>query len=153
MTRTAQFGHWLRRWWPWIAVVFVALALVGRSQQQAEKLSDTVQDVQALSVENRALTTSLQAAIVDACKENGNASRKTDRETLREEIREAKHPDPAVLRAFKSIPPAKLVELINKQVARLEVRLARVAPVKCAQQYQISPGAGARRRSRLEQAP
>ena len=137
---------WLKRWWPWIAVVVVSMFLVGRSQLQAEQLTDTVNDVQSLTVANRGLVTSLQSAIVESCRKNGNASRKVTRETIEEEKHEAEYPDPAVIAALH-IPPALLERLTRENIARLEGRLARVHPVNCAAQYHISPGSGTRRRS------
>lgn len=145
---------WLKRWSLWIAVILVAAVFGGRGQIEAEKLSGTVEDVAALTKqntaltrENRALVTSLQSAVVESCVENGNASRRVARETLMEEIHAAQHPDPVVLKAF-DIPPAKLKELIDANVAKLRLRLSRVKAVNCAEQYQISPGSGNRRRDR-----
>lgn len=144
-----RFLIWFKRWVLWIALVAVAAVLAGRGQIESEKLADTVQDVKALTNVNRALVTSLQSAIVESCEENGNASRQVARETLREEIHDARHIDPAIKAAF-NLPPAKFQELIDQNVAKLRDRLARVKPVNCEKQYQISPGSGARRQGRLD---
>lgn len=138
---------WFKRWILWIALVVVAAILAGRGQLESEKLADTVGDVAALTKENRVLVNSLQSAIVESCKQNGNASRRVTRETLQEEIHDAKHPDPEVIAAF-NLPPAKIEELIAQSVGKLETRLDRVHAVNCAAQYQISPGSGNRRRDR-----
>lgn len=146
-TRWEHVTHWLRRWWPWIAVVFVALLLVGRSQLQSEQLSDTVARIQVLTHQNRELTTSLQSAIVEACEKIGNERAQAAREQLHEEIADAKHPDPEVIAAF-DLPKDKIDALIAENVAKLEGRLKHIKLVNCAKQYQISPGSGDRRRDR-----
>lgn len=155
-TKWESVKHWFHRWWPWLVVVIVAAFLVGRSQLQGEELAhngaqlkSTVHRVAVLTKQNRALVNSLQAAVVDSCVENGNAARRVTRETLTEEIHDAKHPDPVVLKAF-DIPPAKLQELIDENVKKLQIRRARVRPINCAKQYQISPGSGVRRQDRLD---
>lgn len=128
---------WVKRWWPWVAIVVVAAFLVGRGQLQSEKLGDTVNDVRALTRENHALVTSLQAAIVESCTVNGNASRKVARETIQEEIHDAENPDPEVIAALH-ISPALLERLTRENIKKLNSRLDRVKAVDCAAQYRIS---------------
>lgn len=140
---------WLKRWSLWIALVVVAVLFGGRGQLESEKLADTVDDVAVLSKENRHLVNSLQAAIVESCAQNGNASRRVARETLQEEIHDAKHTDPEVIAAF-NLPPAKIEELIAQNVGKLKKRLGRVHAVNCAAQYHISPGSGERRRDNAD---
>lgn len=144
-----RFKVWFKRWALWIALVAVAAILAGRGQVESEKLADTVEDVAVLTVINNNLVTSLQAAVVDSCKENGNASRQVARETLKEEISDASNIDPALKAAF-NLPPAKLQQLIDENVSKLRLRLSRVHPVNCVRQYQISPGSGERRQDRLD---
>jgi hypothetical protein len=111
------------------------------------KVDDLARENQKLARKVDAKVTSLQSAIVESCRDNGNARAKVARETLNEEITEAQNPDRELVAAL-GIPPAKLTELIEAEVAKLEDRLDRVKLTPCADQYQISPGSGDRRRSR-----
>lgn len=147
-------ARWIRKWWPWLAIVLAAAALVGRSQLQAEQIGEqqarsAVQQhrIEALATANSALTTSLQRAIVESCEQIGNERAKVQRETLHEEIAAAEHPDPALLESL-DLAPETLQRLTNEAVDRLEDRLAKVKITDCTEQYQISPGSGDRRRAR-----
>lgn len=152
-----RFKSWFKRWALWIAIVAVAAFFGGRGQLQGEELSATVDNVAVLtkksvvlSEENRGLVTSLQAAVVESCVENGNAARRAARETLQEEIFDAEHPDPDIIAAF-DLPPATLEKLLDENVTKLRKRLGRVKAVNCAEQYRISPGSGdTRRRDRVD---
>ena len=136
-----------KRFIAYAAVVIVAAFLVGRSQQQAEQLSVTVKKVAGLTAANHGLVTSLQAAIVNSCRENGNQRARVQRESLEEEITKAEHPDPEVVAAF-DLPPEKVAELVAENVATLKIRLNRIHLTPCREQYSISPGAGQRRADR-----
>lgn len=140
------------------AVILLPTFLVWNYTKQVGALAERVSDQQAqqevnvrkirqLSADNRALVSSLQSAIVEACETIGNERAVVAREQLHEEIKDAKNPDPVVLEAF-DIPPQKLHELIAENVERLEQRLGRVKLTNCAAQYHISPGSGERRRDR-----
>lgn len=137
----------------------MASVLVGRSQLQAEQIGEQADALKPLiarthqlTILNHNLVNSLQAAIVESCEQNGNARARVDREQLSEEIREAEHPDPEAFHALveAGIPPRVIRRSEAKERRKLEGRLERVKVVKCAKQYQISPGSGQRRRDRLD---
>lgn len=136
---------WFKRWWMWIIVVIVAAFFGGRGQIESEKLASTVNNVAALTRENRQLVTSLQSAIVESCEKIGNERARAARKQLHEEIVEAENPDPEVIAAF-NLPPEKINELIAKNAAKLRARLDQIKLAHCAKQYHISPGSGVRRR-------
>jgi hypothetical protein len=110
-------------------------------------VGDLAQENQELAEEVDSKVTSLQSAIVESCRENGNARARVTRETIHEEIDETEHPDAEVIAALH-LPPVKVDELIAEKVDKLNDRLARVKLTPCAKQYQISPGSGDRRRER-----
>lgn len=143
---------WLKRWWAWIVIVLVAVVLGGRGQFESETLHATVQQVQTLSTTNRNLVKSLQGAIVESCEVNGNSRAKVEREQLDEEIAEAEHPDPQAFHALvvAGVPARAIREAERKSLIKFKLRLARVKVVNCADQYQISPSDGARRRGHLD---
>lgn len=144
--------QWIKRWWPWVVIVLVSMFLVGRGQLQAETLTTTVNQVHSLTVANHKLVTSLQGAIVESCRKNGNASRKVSRETIEEEMNEVEHPDPEVIAALH-ISAALLERLSEENIDKLNGRLAKLHRVNCAKQYRISPGSGARRRDQMDSSP
>lgn len=102
---------------------------------------EQIDRVDKLSRNSVVLTNNLQHAVVESCRENGNARAEVQREQLHEEIQEAKHPDPKVFRALveSGIPPEIIREASEKTVVKLEGRLARVKIVNCASQYHIRP--------------
>lgn len=141
-----------RRWRRGIVYLLVVTAfsvLTWLAAEQQSTLNDTVDQVQELTEENRELTTSLQAAIVESCERIGNERAKVSREQIHEEIFDAQHPDQELIDAL-NLPPEKIDELIAKQVETLRDRLSRIKLTDCAAQYQISPGSGDRRRGRLD---
>jgi hypothetical protein len=147
-----------------LAIIFALSAGIWQVKSLIEEVNHTAKEaaqtaleakaltarVHRLSAGNRGLVTSLQSAIVESCRVNGNARAKVTREQLHEEIREAEHPDPQAFDALvqAGIPPETIRELTAKTAAKLRGRLDRVKLTPCASQYRISPGSGARRRAK-----
>jgi hypothetical protein len=141
---------WLNRHAAKLLVVSIALLICVPTYlvyNYTGKVGDLAQDNQELAEKVDSKVDSLQGAIVESCRINGNARAKVTRETIEEEIDEAEHPDPELIRALR-LPPTKIDELIAKRVHRLDNRLDRVQLTNCASQYKIAPGSGDRRREK-----
>lgn len=122
------------------------VAAVAKANRQLLRISV---ENRSLTVENHSLVKNLQAAIVESCEQNGAALRKNSRETLREEIREAEHPNPEALHALieAGVSKTAIFRSQARTVVKLKKRLERIKSVNCEREYQISPGSGERRRS------
>jgi glutamate dehydrogenase/leucine dehydrogenase len=134
----------------WVVLVLVFAAGTFFGYREIHKVDDLTHKVAGLSLANHGLVTSLQSAIVESCEENGNSRAEVQRETLQEELQEAKHPDPEAFKALveAGVPAATINALEAKQIGKLKIRLGRVHIANCQSQYRISPGSGARRRAR-----
>jgi hypothetical protein len=135
--RVREGQSWRRR--------VLTLVIIFAVAASAWQIKEIVQETQSNTAEVQALTLELHSALVESCQKNGNAARQVARETLKEEIDKAKHPDPATIHAL-NLPAGLIRRLTAENIGTLEARLERVVPVDCAKQYQISPGSGQRRR-------
>lgn len=123
----------LKKAWPWIAVVLVAMGLTYTNQLASHQAKQTAAQVKILASGNRALVKGIQNAITTACELNGNALR----EVIREEIRAGfTNPDDPRLKEILPDVPQPVIERIAKEEnAKRERRLLKAHNVNCVAVY------------------
>lgn len=153
--REAKHGHPARLAYklaPWVILVCAAIFFQIQNQNTSDQAQHAAHEAQEITRQvaantavvaelgraNRDLVNNLQRAVVESCQRIGNARAKVAREEIREEIQEAKHPDPELIRAL-GLPPRALERLVRESVVKLEGRLERVKIVNCAKQYDLTP--------------
>jgi hypothetical protein len=116
---------WIRRNWPWVAVVGVSIFLVAESQGTAEEAQRAAHQATMTSA-------ALKAGLIESCEVNGNPLREVLQSVLKGEVAESKH-IPA--KFFPDIPPELFHQLLRIKREANEEKIKRIEPVDCVAQY------------------
>jgi len=134
--------RFIRKAWPWAAVVVVAFFLTLGNRQTANQAQSAAQEARATAERVQGLVGELQSALVQSCELNTNVRVKVQREEIHEEIHEAEHPDPEAFKALveAGVSEAAIFESEEKLIVKLKDRLEQIVPTDCAHQYHIGSG-------------
>lgn len=112
--------RFVRKVWPWVLVVLVAMFLVWRTEQAAHTANETSQN--------------LRAGLIASCEDNGNPLRVAVRGILKEGITAPNDPR---LRELLPNVPQEVIERIAKEGNRKKHHaLAQIQEVNCVTQYE-----------------